>query len=149
MKIYATTPFSLSFKGKREDRKSVEQLKKDNAYDLNVINQRNISKAIDNLSKVPGEDNVKFLLDVSENLKYGTNIDLGKQPYHDWRVKLNDAAKKSLALSDAQTQKRLSPKLDAKRIKQKYRLFYNFIRNSNISKIIHNEASGLLYESGI
>lgn len=113
MKIYATTPFSLSFKGKREDRKSVEQLKKDNAYDLNVINQRNISKAIDNLSKVPGEDNVKFLLDVSENLKYGTNIDLGKQPYHDWRVKLNDAAKKSLALSDAQTQKRLSPKLDA------------------------------------
>lgn len=98
MKIYATTPFSLSFKGKREDRKSVEQLKKDNAYDLNVINQRNISKAIDNLSKVPGEDNVNFLLDVSENLKYGTNIDLGKQPYHDWRVKLNDAAKKIISI---------------------------------------------------
>lgn len=113
MKIYAINPFNPYFKGKREDRKSVEQLKKDNSYDLNLINRRKISNAIENLAEVSGEDNVNFLLDVAENLKYGTNIDLGKQPYNDWQVKLNSAAKKSLSLSDSDTQKRLSPRLEA------------------------------------
>ena len=83
MKIYAINPFTPHFAGKREDRKSVAQLKTDNVYDLNIINQRRISNAIENLSNVPGEDNVNFLIDVSENLKYGTNIDLGKQYYND------------------------------------------------------------------
>ena len=113
MKIYAINPFTPHFAGKREDRKSVAQLKTDNVYDLNIINQRRISNAIENLSNVPGEDNVNFLIDVSENLKYGTNIDLGKQSYNDWQVKLNNAAKKSLALSDEETQKRLTPRLKA------------------------------------
>ena len=113
MKIYAINPFILNFQGKREDRKSVAQLKEDNSYDLNIINQRKISKAIEHLSNVPGEDNVNFLLDVAENLKYGTNIDLGKQPYNDWQVKLNNAAKRSLSLSDSDTQKRLAPRIEA------------------------------------
>ena len=57
------------FTGVRQDRNTVEQLKKDNSYDLNLPNQRRISKAIDELSKIPGEDNVNFLLDVSQNLR--------------------------------------------------------------------------------
>lgn len=112
MKIFAINPFTPYFKGKREDRKSVEQLKNDNSYDLNVINQRKISKAIENLSEIPGEDNVNFLLDVSENLKYGTAIDLGKSCYNDWHVKLNNAAKKSLSLSDPEVQQRLASRLE-------------------------------------
>ena len=37
------------FTGVRQDRNTVEQLKKDNSYDLNLPNQRRISKAIDEL----------------------------------------------------------------------------------------------------
>ena len=83
-----------AFTGVRQDRNTVEQLKKDNPYDLNLPNQRRISNAIEELSKVPGEDNINFLLDVSQNLRYGTSIDLGKRPYNDWREKLNKAAQK-------------------------------------------------------
>lgn len=100
------------FTGVRQDRNTVEQLKKDNSYDLNLPNQRRISKAIDELSKIPGEDNVNFLLDVSQNLRYGTNIDLGKRPYNNWREKLNIAAQKSLKLSDKSVQEKLSKKLE-------------------------------------
>ena len=73
MRIYNVNPLNLNFMGKRQDRKTVNQLQESNSYDLNNINQRKISQAIENLSEIPSEDNVKFLLDVSENLKYGTN----------------------------------------------------------------------------
>lgn len=112
MKIPNINAFSLTFKGQRQDRKTIEQLKKDNSYDLNLPNQRRIHKAIDNLSKISGESNVEFLLDVAENLKYGTNIDLGKASYNDWRVQLNKATKSSLAKSDLQTQTKLKNRVD-------------------------------------
>lgn len=111
MNIFKINFFNPNFSGQRQDRKSVEQLKQNNKYDLNVINQRRISDAIDNLSNVSGEDNINFLLDVAENLKYGTNIDLGKHAYNDWRVKLNNAAKKSLSLSDKEIQERMKAKI--------------------------------------
>ena len=101
-----------SFTGVRQDRNTVEQLKHDNAYDLNLPNQRRISQAIDELGKVPGEDNINFLLDVSQNLRYGTNINLGKKPYNNWREKLNNAAINSLKLSDKSVQEKLSDKLN-------------------------------------
>lgn len=110
MRIYRVNNCN-AFTGIRQDRNTVEQLKKDNPYDLNLPNQRRISNAIDELSKVPGEDNINFLLDVSQNLRYGTNIDLGKKSYNDWRKKLNDAAKKSFKLSDKSVQEKLSQKL--------------------------------------
>ena len=111
MRIYKINN-CYAFTGIRQDRNTVEQLKKDNPYDLNLPNQRRISKAIDELSKVPGEENIDFLLDVSQNLRYGTNINLGKKSYNDWREKLNDAAKKSLKLSDKSVQEKLSKKID-------------------------------------
>ncbi len=101
-----------AFTGVRQDRNTVEQLKKENSYDLNLPNQRRISNAIEELSKVPGEDNINFLLDVSQNLRYGTNIDLGKRPYNNWKEKLNKAAQKSLKLSDKSVQEKLSKKLE-------------------------------------
>ena len=88
MKIFNIQIFNPEFKGQRQDRKTISQLKQENKYDLNVPNQRRISNAIDNLSKIPGEKNIDFLLDVADNLKYGTNIDLGKKPYNDWNSKL-------------------------------------------------------------
>lgn len=111
MNIFKINFFNPNFLGQRQDRKSVEQLKQDNNYDLNVINQRRISTAIDNLAKVSGEDNINFLLDVAENLKYGTNIDLGKHSFNDWRVKLNNAAESSLRLSDKTIQERMKEKI--------------------------------------
>lgn len=68
MRIYGVNSNVLSFKGQRQDRKAVAQLKEDNSYDLNIPNQRRINKALENLSAVPGEDNLRFLLDVSDNL---------------------------------------------------------------------------------
>lgn len=112
MKIFninLTTPY---FKGIRQDRNTIEQLKKDNSYDLNLPNQRKIANAIDNLSEVPGETNVNFLLDVSQNLKYGTSIDLGKSSYNDWQVRLNNAARKALSKSPQDVQEKLSGKLE-------------------------------------
>ena len=53
MRIYKINNCN-AFTGIRQDRNTVEQLKKDNQYDLNLPNQRRISKAIDELSKVPG-----------------------------------------------------------------------------------------------
>ena len=109
----------LNFTGKRQDRKNVEQLKNNNPYDLNVINQRRIHKSIDNLANVPGEENVRFLMDVSKKLKYGTNIDLGKASYNDWQVRLNDAARKSIEISPKEVQPKLYAKLDKLSSKKK------------------------------
>lgn len=111
MNIFKINLFNINFLGQRQDRKSVEQLKKDNKYDLNVPNQRRISTAIDNLAKVPGEDNINFLLDVAENLQYGTNIDLGKHSFNDWKVKLNNAAESSLSLSDESIHEQMREKI--------------------------------------
>lgn len=112
MRIFKIINTPVVFGGIRQDRNTVSQLKQDNPYDLNVPNQRRINNAIEELSKVGGEENVEFLLDVSSNLKYGTNINLGKRPYNDWREKLNKAAEKSLKLSDKSVQEKLSKHLE-------------------------------------
>ena len=110
MRIYRINNYA-AFTGIRQDRNTVEQLKHDNPYYLNLPIQRRISKAIEDLGNVSGEDNINFLLDVSDNLRYGTNIDIGKKPYNDWRAKLNAAAKKSFELSDKSVQEKLAQKL--------------------------------------
>lgn len=113
MKIFNINIFNPSFKGQRQDRKSVAQLKQENAYDLNVPNQRKISEAIDKLSKISGEENANFLMDVAQNLQYGTNINLdGKKSYNDWQTKLRKATESSLALSDKSVQEKLNKKFE-------------------------------------
>ena len=112
MKIYNINPFAQNFKGKREDRKAVAQLKENNPYSLNTINQRRINNAIESLSEVSGQENAEFLLDVAENIKYQTRINLGKSQFNDWQVKLDDAITKSLAKSSPEVQERLTPRLE-------------------------------------
>ena len=65
--INSTTP---KFKGIREDRNTTSQLKGNNKYSLTEPNQRRISQAIENLAKQRGEENIRFLLNVGENLTY-------------------------------------------------------------------------------
>jgi len=112
MKIFKLNIYNPNFLGQRQDRKAIAQLKNDNEYDLNLPNQRRINNAIDSLSEIPGEDNVNFLLDVADNLKYGTNIDLGKKSYNEWSEKLNKAAKNSLAKSETSVQEKLKAKFE-------------------------------------
>ncbi len=112
MKLNLFTPSKPTFKGRREDRNTVEQLKKDNNYSLTENNQIKINKAIDNLSKESGENNVKFLLDVADDLKYGTNIELGKESKNDWKTKLHNATKQSLSISNPIVQKKYAPLMD-------------------------------------
>ena len=103
MKIYLftqKTATTTNFKGIREDRNTVSQLKENNDYSLNELNQRRINKAIENLAKQKGEENLQFLLNVGENLKYQTNIDNGKKTKNDWRSKLKTASEESLAHSN-------------------------------------------------
>ena len=111
MKLGVYNTSVMGFKGRREDRNTVQQLKQDNNYSLTENNKIRISKAINNLADESGENNVKFLLDVADNLKYGTNIDLGKESDDNWKLKLHNAAIKSLSISDPITQKKYAPEI--------------------------------------
>lgn len=99
------------FKGVREDRNTTEQLKQNNDYSLTEPNQRRINKAIENLAKQRGEENIKFLLDVGEHLTYQTNIDNGKKTKNEWRSKLRNATKESLAHSNPILREKYLPEI--------------------------------------
>ena len=73
MKLGVYNTSVMGFKGRREDRNTVQQLKQDNNYSLTENNKIRISKAINNLADESGENNVKFLLDVADNLKKNKN----------------------------------------------------------------------------
>lgn len=107
---------TLAFKSIREDRNTTEQLKQENDYALTENNQKRISKAIENLSEHSGAKNVKFLLNVAENLKYSTNIQNDAKPRNDWKLQLKNAAEKSLSMSDPITKEKLSSEI--------HRVFY-------------------------
>ena len=100
MKIQELSIKALSFKGTREDRNIVEQLKQNNDYSLTENNQKRISKSIENLAQNKGEKNLEFLLDVAENLQYGTNIKTDSAPRNDWKAKLKNAVETSFNISD-------------------------------------------------
>lgn len=102
---------NIKFKGIREDRNTINQLKEDNDYSLNEPNQRKINAAIDNLAKQKGEENIQFLLNVGENIKYQTNIINGKKTKNDWKLKLKDAAEKSLESSDLMLRAKYQPEI--------------------------------------
>ena len=106
--INSTTP---KFKSVREDRNATSQLSKNNDYSLTEPNQRRINKAIENLAKQRGEENIKFLLNVGENLTYQTNIPDAKPTKNEWRSKLKDATEKSLAISDPILKSKYEPEI--------------------------------------
>ncbi|MCM1265544.1 MAG: hypothetical protein NC200_05020 [Candidatus Gastranaerophilales bacterium] len=99
------------FKGVREDRNTTSQLKQNNDYSLTEPNQRRINKAIENLAKQRGEENIQFLLDVGEHLTYQTNIDNGKKTKNEWRSKLRNATKESLAHSNPILREKYLPEI--------------------------------------
>lgn len=112
MKILPITFKIPAFKGRREDRNTASQLTKDNDYSLTENNQKRIEQAIENLSREKGENNIKFLLETAENLKYATNISNEVKPKHDWKTRLKNAAQKSLAVSDPITREKLAPEIN-------------------------------------
>lgn len=55
MKIFPLNSLFINFEGQRKDRQKVEQLKKNNPYGLNPINQRQISESIENIASRGGK----------------------------------------------------------------------------------------------
>jgi len=86
-----------TFSGKREDRSRVTQLINNNDYALTENNQRNIRDSIKNLSNESDEQNIKFLMGVAQNLKYGVNLDLNKQSNNNWKTLLQNATKQAIS----------------------------------------------------
>lgn len=86
----------FNFKGSRVFHNTVAQLAKNNPYSLTEPNQRAISKAIEELGKVKGIKNIRFLMDTAAQSAYSTNIVLQDSPKNNWRTKLLEAAKSAL-----------------------------------------------------
>ncbi|MBE7703029.1 MAG: hypothetical protein E7Z89_03150 [Cyanobacteria bacterium SIG28] len=107
------------FKSKRIDKNTIMQLAKNNPYSLTEPNQRYISNAIENLSKVKGVKNIKFLLNVAAQNKYTTNIKLETQPKTNWTEKLLAAASAVIAITPFVSK---SVKEKAEKIKQNEKL---------------------------
>lgn len=113
MKVNFILAKTQAFKGVREDRNTVSQLRNDNDYSLTEPNQRRINKAIENLAKQRGEENIRFLLDVGENLKYQTNTNEKNIPVkNNWNAKLKGAAEESLAHSNPILKSKYQPEID-------------------------------------
>lgn len=93
--------FNVSFTGKREDKNAVDQLRKSGSA-LTLNNQRNINEAIKNMSNDGSEENIKFLMNVAQGLRYGTSFELGdKKTNNDWKGKLQAATQKAIDNSDS------------------------------------------------
>lgn len=104
---------NISFLGKREDKNTVEQLKKQGDA-LTLNNQRNITTAIEKLSEDSSEENIKFLMNVAQGLRYGTSFELGnKKTNNDWRGKLQQATAKALANTDSPNKAELQKQFNA------------------------------------
>ena len=101
-----------AFKGIREDKNTASQLKQDNKYSLTDNNQKRISKAIENLGANSGENNIKFLIDLGENLKYGCNIQSDAKPNNDWKLKIKNAIYNSLSISNPVLKEKYSSKIN-------------------------------------
>ena len=101
-----------TFKGIREDRNTASQLKQDNKYSLTDNNQKRISKAIENLGTNSGENNIKFLIELGENLQYGSNISLDTKPNNDWKLKIKNALYNSLSISNPILKDKYSAKIN-------------------------------------
>lgn len=87
---------NISFKGKREDRNKIAQLKESNDYALNFNNQLAIRNSIENISKDSDEKDIHFLMDVAQNLQYGFGVDINKNPNNNWKIILKNATKSSI-----------------------------------------------------
>lgn len=107
--INSTLP---KFKGVREDRNTISQLKENNGYSLTEPNQRRINKAIENLAKQRGEENIRFLLNVGENLTYQTNIINGQVTKNDWKGQLKTATRQSMSISDPIVRQKYEPEFE-------------------------------------
>ncbi|MCD8377444.1 MAG: hypothetical protein LUB59_01500 [Candidatus Gastranaerophilales bacterium] len=142
--LYAGQPI---FKGVREDRNTTALLKQNNDYSLTEPNQRRINTAIENLAKQRGEENIKFLLDVGENLTYQTNIQNGKSTKNEWKTKLKNAAEESLAHSNPILKEKYEPEIkrvfdEQKELSNDEKAILNYqksiIKNADLSSIKDN-----------
>ena len=105
--------FNVSFLGKREDKNTVDQLRQQGDA-LTLNNQRNINNAIENLSRDTSEENIKFLMNVAQGLRYGTSFELDdKKSNNEWKAKLQNATAKALENTDSPNKAELQKQFKA------------------------------------
>ena len=110
---------NISFLGRREDKNTVEQLKKQGDA-LTLNNQRNITTAIDKLAEDSSEENIKFLMNVAQGLRYGTSFSIDdKKTNNDWKGKLQSATEKALANTNSPNKAQLQEQFKATFIDKK------------------------------
>ena len=113
MKVNFIMTKTPSFKGVREDRNTVSQLRENNNYSLNEPNQRRINEAIERLAQQKGEENIEFLLDVAKKLKYQGHLPEKELPSkNEWAKKLKGATEESLAHSNPILREKYEPKIN-------------------------------------
>ncbi len=111
--------FQVSFLGKRQDKNTVEQLKQQGDA-LTLNNQRNINNAINNLAEDSSEENIKFLMNVAQGLRYGTSFELDdKKSNNEWKAKLQNATAKALENTDSPNKAELQKQFKATFIDKK------------------------------
>ena len=116
MKVYndlsgRTSSYTVGFKSERTDRAAVAQLKTgENAILENT--KIKITNALNNLCANPTKSNIKFLLDIADNMNYGEfgnakfkaeldkdNITSENRENTDWNTLLKDTIQKSISTS--------------------------------------------------
>ncbi len=133
--------FNVSFLGRREDKNTVEQLKQQGDA-LTLNNQRNINNAIDNLAKDSSEENIKFLMNVAQGLRYGTSFELDdKKSNNEWKSKLQNATAKALENTDSPNKAELQKQFKATFIDKK--------EMSNDEKAVMSLRNNLLQTKGL
>ncbi len=110
---------NISFLGRREDKNTVDRLRQQGDA-LTLNSQRNIATAIDKLSEDSSEENIKFLMNVAQGLRYGTSFELGdKKTNNDWKGRLKAATEKALANTDSPNKSELQKQFKATFIDKK------------------------------
>ena len=124
---------NTAFKSLRTDRMFVRQLSTETGYSLAENNQRNITKAIKNLSKTGTSSTLKFLMETAKNLRFSTNI-----PYN-WAAKNKWKALLMLAVSACAAKAGMT---NSKELNNEFKdIFYNRELNEDEQAIIKTHDS--------
>ena len=129
-----------TFQSLRLDRSFVKQLTVESGYSLAENNQKNILKAIKNLSESGTVSSARFLIETARDLKYSTNIPFNIAPKNRWKAVLMLAASACAVKAGLGNSKKIN--------KQYKEVFYNQELNEDEKEILASYDSILARMNG-
>ncbi len=129
-----------TFQSLRSDRSFVKQLTVENGYSLAENNQKNILKAIKNLSESGMVSSARFLIEAARDLKYSTNIPFNIAPKNRWKAVLMLAASACAVKAGLGNSKKIN--------KQYKEVFYNQELNEDEKEVLASYDSILARMNG-